>query len=787
MRRTTAGVLLLLLLAAGAWLAVALFRAPAPVDASAPPGEFSAGRALEHVRAIAGSPRPMGSARHEAVRAYLLAQLQGMGLDPEVQTATGRSRSGHTLGLVKNVVVRLSGAAGEGQGAVLMAAHYDSVPSGPGASDDGAGVAVLLETLRALQAGPPVDRDVIALFSDGEERGLLGADAFAHGHPWAGDVGVVLNFEARGTRGPGLMFETGPGNRWLIQRFAAAAPYPAAASYSYEVYRRLPNDTDFTVFRQHGLGGLNFAFIHGAVGYHTEMDSLDHLDPGSLQQLGSDALAMVRVFGEARELRPGSGQPMGDAVYFNPLGWSFVWYPSSWVLPLLIVLELAGLVLLGWVLARRRLGAGALAAGFLVQIVLVAVLFVVGRVGGALLFRLPYDFRIWGDGSSLAWTLFGLVVVAVGLEVALFRLARRKVSAEGLAAGGLLLWLLVTAAVSLVAPGASYLFMIPLVFQLVALAVVFGGRRPREPAEAQREAPVGLTALVLLALSGLVAAVIWAPTLSIVGVGLRFGSAAILTAFAALVLALLAPQLELASGLRPGWLVATALLILGMGLVLAVRLSSGFGPESPRPDGVMYTLDLDRGEARWASVLTPDPWARKVLPEKPERVSLEAFLGVDRQAPSGPARVLDLPAARVEPLAGADGSFRFRVVPPEGAELVRLLFPSGAAAVRKVVVDGRETAAPGDGPLAVTYMAPPAEGVEVEVEPSAPGPLQLAVVAERDGLPSVEDGGPGPRPPATMRTSLLVDADSTLVRKSFTLQPGAASAPEGEAAGEGGV
>lgn len=769
MRRETAGVFMLILLVAGAWAAVALFRTPEPLDSSARPGDFSAGRAFEHVKAIAGSPRPMGSAHHEQVRDYLLAQLRQLGLDPQVQTATGRSRSGRTFGRVQNVVVRLRGAAGHEGGAVLLDAHYDSVPSGPGASDDGAGVAVLLETLRALKASPPLGRDVIALFSDGEERGLLGADAFAQFHPWAKDVAVVLNFEARGTRGPALMFETGPGNRWLIDQFAAAEPYPAAASYSYEVYRRLPNDTDFTVFRHHGLGGLNFAFIDGAVAYHTAMDSLQHFNRGSLQQLGSDALAMVRVFGNARKLVPNTGGRGADAVYFDPLGWSFVWYSAAWVLPLLVVLLLAGIVLLALTVARQRVSAGALMRGFVFQVGVVVGLFVLSRAAGLVLFRFPYDFRIWGDGSSLAWTLFGLVLVAVGLDVVLFKLVRRKLSGESLAAGGLLVWLLVTAGVSLVAPGASYLFMIPLLFQLLAFGVFFVGRS-RESAGAGYAAPVSVPAVVLLALSGVVAMLIWAPTLANLAVGLRFVSAAILAALVGLILALLTPQMDLASGLRPGWLVGSATLLLGVGLVMAARLSCAFGPESPQPDGVMYTLDADHGEAHWWSVLAPDAWARKVLPAAPARASLDPFLGYERKAARGPARVLDLPAARVEPLKSAGGLLRFRVKAPAGSELIRLLFPRGV--VRRVIVDGRQAPARNDRPVVVTYVAPPAEGVAFAVQPAAQGLVKVAVICERDGLPSVEEGGPGPQPPGTMRTSGLFDADSTLVRKTFQLAPG---------------
>jgi len=84
---------------------------------------------------------------------------------------------------------------------VLLVAHYDSVPTGPGANDDGVGVATLLETARALTASAPLQNDVIFLFTDSEETGLLGAQAFVTEHLWAKEVEVVLNFEGRGNGG----------------------------------------------------------------------------------------------------------------------------------------------------------------------------------------------------------------------------------------------------------------------------------------------------------------------------------------------------------------------------------------------------------------------------------------------------------------------------------------------------------------------------------------------------------------------------------------------------------
>ncbi|MEJ7664039.1 MAG: M20/M25/M40 family metallo-hydrolase [Hymenobacter sp.] len=204
---------------------------------------------------------------------------------------------------------------------MLVLAHYDSQPHAPGAGDDGAGVAAMLETVRALRAGPPLRHDIIWLFSDGEEAGLLGARAFAADTArLRRTVGVALNVEGRGNAGPSLTFEVSPGNGWVMREYARAAPYPIASSLFYEAYRHLPNDTDFTPLRQAGVTGLNFAFVGGYPYYHSPVDTPAHLDLGSLQHHGSYLLSLVRHFGTislAQTKAP-------DYTFSTPwaLGWS---------------------------------------------------------------------------------------------------------------------------------------------------------------------------------------------------------------------------------------------------------------------------------------------------------------------------------------------------------------------------------------------------------------------------------------------------------------------------------
>ena len=192
----------LLFLALVALLALMQLEPPAAVAAEAPPSEFSAWRAFEHLPHIARAPHPIGSLEHAAIRDYIVAELTRLGVTPEIQRATvpqGETGAQLELSNIENIVARLPGTSGVRR-ALLLVSHYDSVPTGPGASDDGHAVATLLETLRALKAGPPLERDTLFLFSDAEEFGSLGAKAFVASNPRRGDVALALNFEARADR-----------------------------------------------------------------------------------------------------------------------------------------------------------------------------------------------------------------------------------------------------------------------------------------------------------------------------------------------------------------------------------------------------------------------------------------------------------------------------------------------------------------------------------------------------------------------------------------------------------
>ena len=159
----------LLLVCAGLVLFASL--PPAALPATAPPNVFSAERAMRHIQVMAQRPHPNGSAELVRVRDYLIAQLTAIGLEPQFRRRLVLVRDTRSQLRYRMCLLGCPEGA-RAASAVMLVAHYDGVGAGPAAGDDAAGVAVLLETLRALRAGHPLAHDVIVLFSDGEESGL---------------------------------------------------------------------------------------------------------------------------------------------------------------------------------------------------------------------------------------------------------------------------------------------------------------------------------------------------------------------------------------------------------------------------------------------------------------------------------------------------------------------------------------------------------------------------------------------------------------------------------------
>jgi hypothetical protein len=456
MRWMTPLVLLLLGLAA----AILAMRPPAPAPADAGPGVFSAGRAMADVRAIAERPHPIGSADSLRVQAYLLKRMAQLGLDPQVQPfASARVEGRNLLGV-------LPGRDRQAP-AILLMAHSDSVPTGPGAADDAAGVAAVLEMVRALAAAPR-QRDVMVLFTDGEEPGLYGAKAFFGANPARTHVGLVINLEARGNRGRAVMFETNRNAAPLIHALVDADALAAASSLMPDLYRRLPNGTDLTEALNHDYAGLNFAFFGGMSAYHRPSDTPESLAPGSLQHIGEQALLAARALATAPAL-PGRAP---DQAYGDILGGPVLQYPAvaGWAL---VVLAGAGLAAYALRLAARgRLSLAGVAAGALAFLGLLLLLALGLQALGTARIALA-GHRLGPLLRNAGGLRAGVALVAFGLSLVWASLAGWRLRAESLAFGALAV--LAAGAVALQAVAPLDAFVVAWPFVGIGLALTLGG------------------------------------------------------------------------------------------------------------------------------------------------------------------------------------------------------------------------------------------------------------------------------------------------------------------------
>jgi hypothetical protein len=756
-----------LLLGLTAWSVVAL-QPPDPLPISAPAEQFSAARAFEHVQDIAGETHVAGSPANDRVVDGLVATLAGLGLDTRAQNAVGtwQTEPGETeMARVRNVVAVLPGS--DPTGRLFLMAHHDSVETGPGASDDAAGVSALLEAVRALSQGPQLRNDVVVVLTDAEEACRCGAEAFASSHPLAGDGGVVLNFEARGTTGPPILFETSPGNADLADVFAAAAPHPVASSFAVEVYRVLPNDTDFSVLLADGdFTGLNTAFIDGAAAYHTPQDTPDRLDRGTLQAMGDNALAVARELA-GRDLGALSEPGAEDATYFPVLG-ELVRYPGGWVWPLAAAAR-AAVALLVTVAGRRGVTSAGRTAGGAALALLPLVLAPLAVQGlWSVLVAIHPDYSSMLDPWRPGWFRLGAVTVVAAVVLLWYAALRRRVGPWELAIGGLT-WLAVLAAVlAAFAPGGSYLAAWPALAGALAGAV----------AVSTSSRVVRAVAAVI---GGAVAIVVLAPTVALFfpALGLSSGAA---PAFVATTLAVaLLPAFELlfpdddrtpvgegrlTAAAVPLTAVAVAVGCTGVGLAV-----DRFDADHPVPSQLVYALDTETGQAWWAST-EDEPGAytgRYVSGRGALPVDFPYLAGAD--VVSGPAEPAGLSAPVVEKVSdtvvGENREISVRVTPQRpGVRLLALDVSVDGGTVVRGRVAGRSVAeaALGGDRLWVTFHAPPAGGLQASFTVVGGGPVTLRAIDGSDGL----DGLPGfdPRPDdvdaaGTHSSDLVVVAGTT--------------------------
>jgi hypothetical protein len=706
MKRRGIVAALLLLLMAAFWFKSELVALP-QVPEQVPAGNFDTARALARLQRVLGdqSPHPVDSAANDSVRSRLMAELRALGLEPRVSDSFTCNGSGKaqtvSCARIRNVVATIGPAQGRH---VLLVSHYDSTPAGPGAADDGIGIASMLE-VAALLSGGPLKRPVSLLFNEGEETGLIGARAFLDRDPLAARVDTLVNLESRGTTGPAIMFETSRPNGRSVRHYARSVDRPAGNSLTTDFSRLIPNQTDVAVLKERPWTILNFAVIGNETRYHSPDDTIANLDPRSLRHMGEQALQVTA------DLAAGGAVPAGgELLYGDVLGLALL------TLPLWLGLALLGAILAGflWLAWSRRGGTGRGAAALALAMADAALTaFLLHWLIGLL--RPGEYWRAHPEWMSLA-----IDATAMASAAAALLWIARGVARDRLRLAFWLVFLILGACICAVAPGAAIYFLLPPLLAGVGLLW------PR----VERIA----TGLALLAL-----AVHWLPLLHLSQVlldfdaGWLFAPVSVLILFPFLIEA--KPALErLERGRVTAALAAAAALAW-----LPAALAPAYSLERKQRLSLEYVWDEESRKARWMAYHDrgPLPAAMHAGGELQHGVEVPwssyKRWAADSTGPSVAPPALEPLGGRV---VGADRLVRFRLR-TRGSDVVRIVGPKGArflavgagGSLRRFGKGGAEEA-----PV-LRCHGRSCDGLEMSLLVAGTAPLDATIVGSRSGLP----------------------------------------------------
>ncbi len=563
---------------------------PAVKSGQVPDSAFSVTRAFIHLEKISNLPHSTGTLQQQKVREYIINTCRQYGFTVEIQqtTAINNRRNFLQAGRISNIIARKKGKH-PGKTVVLMA-HYDSEPNTGGAGDNGAGVASMLETARALQKSAPLHNELLLLFTDGEEIGLLGARAFVEEYKNIKDIGLVINFEGRGNAGPSSMFEVNVNNGWAIDQYAKSAAHPFANSLGYEIYKNLPNSTDYTIFKNAGITGLNNAFIDGVSNYHSLNDRPANLDKRSFQHHGENMLSLARHFGNLEIIHTKAP----DKSYFNVFGYWLLHYPASWNLVFVIVVNLLFIGYLFVGVKNRKVSIGGLVISTVIFPLLLTVIYFLARFLLKAVLSYYRLFARFEENNSYngKWYFFAFSALAVSLITLAYWLISKRIRRAVLYAGILMVLVVLMNLMQYGVPSASYLLFVPLIFIIPVQLYLLKSRQPVNEA-------IGLDVLTLVSLT---------PSICILSVMIYFAYVAfalgpnlpLIVVAAGLMTAILLPVMFSTFTLKKPWIAMGGIILFLIGLVGA-HFNSKYTRREPLPSSLYYTLDADSSRAKWRS------------------------------------------------------------------------------------------------------------------------------------------------------------------------------------------
>ena len=729
MKKTKTQILVIILILSGALLGMTSLTRPKLIPASVPSTDFSAERALEHIAAISQAPHPPGSEEIEKVRSYILTQLENMGLSPEIQDTSIAIPQGSTVtaSSIQNIIAVIPGT--NSSKTILLDAHYDTRAMTPGASDCSSCVATVLETARALLAGPPLQNDIVLLFTDNEEYGGgLGAAAFLAEQSLAAEIGLVLNFEGLGSTGPAILFETGPNSGWAVQDWGEVVSRPVGQSWFQEIYGRTPIGTDLNWFSDAGIPGLNFGHWANGPVYHATTDTAENLDPRSVQHHGTTALALTRHLGD-QDLTADQ-TAAGDAVYFSIFPGVLISYSASWAIPFA---GIAGSLLVGVALLGRKnrkltsKGTFKGAGGFLLSLFVTSGL-ATGIWFGVAQLHNEYTAMLTFRGMvyNAQFYLFAFIALAAAIAAIVLIWQRRKTSVFDLLFGAQWVWWLLAIATSILTPGFSYLFTWPLFFSTLALGWVLWNTTFDDN---------GLQEIVLT-VGALPGVILIAPSIYVMFHFALAPMIGILAFIAALLLGLLIPTIDLLTR-KHSWRLSVVAFGLCMILLIGGSLTAGFDADHPRPNAVAYLMDADSGKAVWFSGgYLQDEWTDQFFSTEPEHGAVGDLFPIEKSSGfpimwgEAPGMALEAPQIEIlnDQTSGNVRTLLLNLRSPRGAEVI-LFDVAPYEAVRAVSIAGKriEPRESERDLWSLTYYAVSGDGFEITLELDATIPTELQI------------------------------------------------------------
>ena len=577
--------------------------------------DFSVKKAYSHLLEISKTPHSTGTTENKRVRNYIVSTCQQLGISVSIQHVTSIQKNNTTVNAanIYNVIAHKKGL--KHSKAVLVMAHYDSHLNTSGAGDDGVGVAAMLETVRALKYLKPLKNDIIFLFTDGEELGMLGASAFVKESTLINDVGIVINFEGRGNSGSSNMFEVNANNGWIIKEYAKSVAHPFGNSIGYELYKKMPNFTDFALFKNIGIAGLNNAYIGGYANYHSPNDTPENMDLASFQNHGENMLSLVKHFGNLNII----STKEADVTYFNVIGKWFVHYPASWNFIMVIFINF---LFIAYTIVGIRSGTINF-KHFVLSIFILPLTVAITYFSAKILLKIIisnyplYAHFIENNSYNSEWYFLAIFSMAVTIFTGVYCMVHKKILINSLLAGVFLILIFIMNLMQYFIPSASYLLIFPLFIVLTIRIWMITKYEIND---------LNFTQISYLNFISIIPAILLiAPVIYYSFLAFSLGSLMpYVTIAAVLFLGLLLPVLNNFKNKHQLFIPITAFACFG-GAMLIGHFTSGYSKNQPLLSSLHYLLETDSSKAKWIADFSVDKWSGKFLKKKSENLSLIKF------------------------------------------------------------------------------------------------------------------------------------------------------------------